>query len=195
MFELTEKEKEMRKRICLALDVPTVKKGLDLVAELSYFVGTFKINNLHHAAAREKIDIIEEIRNRGGSVFLDLKYHDTPQTVYNYGRDSAVPGVYVFNIHIEGEAMCKKAIEGARDGAEERGIQRPKVIGVTALTSLDDDDLAVQGLGIKYNNLVLKRTELAKKWGLDGVVCAASKAGDLEKRFGSDFTYVTPGIK
>lgn len=196
MAELTEKEQQARKRVCLALDVPTVKEGLFLVENLSDFVGTFKINSLHTAAAKQGINMIEEIRKKGGETFLDLKFHDTPQTVYNYSEEAAVPGVYMFNLHIAGgENMCKKAIEGARKGAESRGIDRPKVIGVTVLTSLSDEDLEAQGLGIKYDDLVRRRTELARKWGLDGVVGPANKAGALEKEFGSDFIYVTPGIK
>lgn len=196
MKELTEKEQQARKRVCLALDVPTVEKGLAMAGDLSGAVGTFKINSLHTAAHNEGTNIIEEIHKRGGETFLDLKFHDTPGTAFNYGREAAVPGVYVFNIHVAGgEAMCKKAIEGAREGAESRGIDCPKIIGITTLTSLDDEDLTTQGLGIKYDDLVRRRTELAKEWGLDGIVCAASKAGGLEKEFGSDFTYVTPGIK
>ncbi|MBR9691886.1 orotidine-5'-phosphate decarboxylase [Candidatus Woesearchaeota archaeon] len=195
-MELTEKEQEARDRVCLALDVPSVEKALGLVAELSDYVGTFKINSLHTAAENEGVNMIEEIRGKGGDTFLDLKFHDTPNTVYNYGREAAIPGVYVFNIHVAGgEEMCKKAVEGASEGAEYRGVDTPKVIGVTVLTSLGDEDLEAQGLGIKYDDLVRRRTELAKEWGLDGIVCAASKAGALEKEFGSDFTYVTPGIK
>jgi len=197
MTELTEKEQRARARICLALDVPTVPSGIALATELSDLVSIFKINNLHHLAAREEKDIIAEIVNQGGDVFLDLKYHDTPQTVYNYARDSTVLGVCMFNIHISGgETMCKKAIEGAYNEAVVKNLSRPKVIGVTELTSLNDEDLAIQGLGIKYDDLVLRRTELARKWGLDGVVCPANKAGELERRFGSDnFVYVTPGIE
>ena len=203
MIELTEKEQEARKRVCLALDVPTVRDALGLVEELSDYVGTFKINSLHTAAENEGINMVDEIKQRGGETFLDLKYHDTPNTVFNYGRESAIPGVYVFNIHIAGgEEMCKKAVEGAKAGALEYlmrsrriGFDRPKVIGVTVLTSLDDIDLETQGLKTTYDDLVKRRTALAKKWGLDGIVCAASKAGELEKEFGSDFLYVTPGIK
>lgn len=196
MVELTDKEQAARKRVCLALDVPTVQTGLDMAEELSDFVGTYKVNSLFDAAINEGIDIIGEIATRGGSTFKDLKYHDTPNTVFNYARDSAVPGVYVFNLHVAGgEEMCKKAMEGAYEGAQARGIERPKVIGVTVLTSLGDEDLKAQGLDVKYDYLVKKRTECAKEWGLDGVVCAASKAGGLEKEFGSDFLYITPGIK
>jgi len=199
-MKLTEKEQEARKRICLALDVPTVREALDLANELSNYVGSFKVGKeIHTAAGRECVDIVGRIyatnHEEKGNVFLDLKYHDTPNTVY--GASKAVgPGVSFFNIHVAGgEEMCKKAVEGAYEGAQVRGIEKPKVIGVTVLTSLDDDDLKTQNLGIGYDDLVMRRTELAKEWGLDGIVCPAKKAGELEKMFGSDFMYVTPGIK
>ena len=195
--ESNEKEKRARERMCLALDVPSVKEALILVSELSDYIGIFKVGKqLHTAAGNEGINIIKEIQERGGKVFLDLKLHDTPNTVYEAGKACAVPGVLIFNIHVSGgEEMCKKAIEGAKKGAENNKIKRPLVIGVTELTSLDDKDLLTQGLNINYDNLVTRRTYLAKLWGLDGVVCPASKAGELEREFGSDFIYVTPGIK
>ena len=202
MVELTKKEQQARERVCLALDVPTVEDALDMAGELAPYVGTFKVGKqLHTSAGNEGVNIIEEIRERGGSTFLDLKLHDTPNTVYQASKASCVPGVYVFNIHVAGgEAMCKEAVRGSYEavtapGAMQKGITAPRVIGVTVLTSLDDNDLATQGLGTKYDDLVKRRTELAREWGLQGIVCPASKAGDLEKEFGSDFTYVTPGIK
>jgi len=196
-MKLTEKEQQARERVCLALDVPTVQDALSMAEELAHYVGTFKVGKqLHTSAGNEGINIIKEVRKRGGNTFLDLKLHDTPNTVYQASKASAVPGVYVFNIHVAGgETMCKKAVEGAYEGAQVRHIDRPKVIGVTVLTSLDNWDLKVQGLRERYDDLVRRRTELAKEWGLDGVVCPASEAGGLEKEFGSDFTYVTPGIK
>jgi len=197
MIKLSKKEQKAKERVCLALDVPTVQKALDLTSELSDYVGTFKVGKqLHTAAGKQGINIIGEINDRGGNIFLDLKYHDTPGTVFDSGVEAATPGVYVFNIHVAGgEEMCKKAVEGAYEGAQINGVVRPKVIGVTVLTSLDDKDLETQHLGISYDDLVHRRTELAREWGLDGIVCAANKAGGLEKEFGSDFLYVTPGIK
>jgi orotidine-5'-phosphate decarboxylase len=138
----------------------------------------------------------------GAGVFLDLKFHDTPATVYGAARAAAVKGVYMFNLHISGnELMCRKALEGAIDGAKQNGIPRPKVIGVTELTSLNQKDLDEQygtdasGKSlVKYEDLVRRRTELARKWGLDGVVCPANQAGALEKEFG-EWLYVTPGVK
>ena len=205
-MKLTKKEQEARKRVCLALDVPTVREALSLANELSDYVGLFKVGKqLHTTAGTEPIDIIGRIyatnHERSGNVFLDLKLHDTPNTVYEASGACTVPGVSFFNIHIGGgEEMCKKALEGASKASQaqhflRKGILTPAVIGVTVLTSLDDDDLAVQGLGIKYDDLVRRRTELAREWGLAGIVCPANKAGALEKEFGSDFLYVTPGIK
>jgi len=196
MAELTEKEQLARKRVCLALDVPTVRDALGLVTELSDYVGTFKVGKqLHTAAGNKSVNIIEEILRRGGEAFLDLKLHDTPNTVYEASRACTVPGVYIFNVHIAGgKTMCRKAVEGAYEAALASGIEKPRVIGVTVLTSLSDEDLAVQNLGIDYDSLVMRRAELAVKWGLDGIVCPANKAGELERRFGSDFLYVTPGI-
>ena len=198
---LNEKEEKARERVCLALDVPTIREALGLASELSDLVGMFKAGKqLNTGACNEPVSIIGRIHatthEERGNVFVDLKYHDTPNTVYQASRAVAVPGVYMFNIHVAGgETMCKKAVEGAYEGAQANSIERPSVIGVTVLTSLDDKDLEVQGLNIKYDDLVMRRTELAREWGLDGVVCPANKAGELEKRFGSDFLYVTPGIK
>ncbi len=196
-YDLTPQEEAARQRVCLALDVQTLSEALGLVTELSDLVGTFKVGSvLHRATVNEGVNIVWEIHDRGGSTFLDLKYHDTPNTVYKSGIGSAVPGVYMFNIHIAGgEAMCRKAVEGAYEGARIRGIARPKVIGVTVLTSLSDEDLAAQHLSITIDELIKVRTELARKWGLDGVVCPANKAGKMERLFGSDLLYVTPGIE
>ncbi len=161
-------------------------------------VGMLKVGKeIHTAACNEGIPIVQVMSRYGSGVFLDLKLHDIPQTVYGAARAAAVQGVSMFNIHISGnEMMCKAALEGAIRGTEERGIERPKVIGVTVLTSLNQHDLDVQ-FGedkVKYDDWVRGNTHLAKDWGLDGVVCPASKAGALEKEFGP-WLYVTPGVK
>ncbi|HLC76608.1 MAG TPA: orotidine-5'-phosphate decarboxylase [archaeon] len=200
---LTQKEETARQRICLAVDTPTVADGLSLAMELAGNVGSFKIGKeLHTAACNAGVPIVARIYENSPykepNVFLDLKFHDTPQTVYGAAVAATVPGVRMFNVHVAGgEKMCRKAVEGAyRAGtsAEMKG-KVPYVIGVTVLTSLNDEDLAAQHLGIKYDDLVRRRTELAREWGLAGIVCPANKAGALEKEFGSDFLYVTPGIE
>lgn len=200
-FELNEKEQLARRRVCLALDVPTVDKALELANELGDLVGSFKVGKeLHTAACNQSIPIVEKIHknspDKSPNVFLDLKLHDTPGTVYGAAKACTVPGVYMFNLHIAGgEAMCRKAIDAVHDGAAEQHIPCPKVIGVTVLTSLNDADLAKEGLNVTYNQLVMRRAELAKEWGLDGIVCPANKAGFLEKTLGSSLLYITPGIE
>ncbi len=186
--QLTEREQRARERVYLALDgISYVNDAVDLAKELVHYVGAVKVGKeLHTLAGNHGRNIVEELKKNGMNSFLDLKFHDTPNTVYRASLESAVPGVNMFNLHIAGgEKMCKRAVDGAYDGAEKRRMEeRPKVIGVTVLTSLDDNDLITQGLGTGYDDLVRRRTELAREWGLDGVVCPANKAGRLEREFG-----------
>jgi orotidine-5'-phosphate decarboxylase len=201
MTILNEKEQQARKRVCFALDASTVNDALNLASELSPYVGVFKVGKeLHTSACNEGVPIFTRIFESYGikenNVFADLKLHDTPNTVGQAARALAIPGIKMYNIHISGgEKMCKAALEGSYSEASKKGLHLPYVIGVTELTSLDDNDLKEQGLGISYNDLVRRRTELARKWGLQGVVCPANRSGALEKEFGSDFLYVTPGIE
>jgi len=204
-YALLENEQRARKRTCLAVDVPRVSDAITLAKELSDLVDMMKVGKeIHTAACNEGIPIVSQMCQYGAGVFLDLKFHDTPQTVYGAARAAAFLGVYMFNLHISGgEAMCRRAVDGAIKGAEERGIPRPKVIGVTELTSLEQKDLDEQyGIDasgksvVKYEDIVMRRTELAIKWGLDGVVCPANQAGALQKSFpGWGGLYVTPGIE
>lgn len=188
-----------KERLCFALDVPAVQDALDFGKELGDLVGYFKVGKeLFIASANQGIPIVRELYADWGrpNVFLDLKLHDTPATVYAASRQCTQEGVYMFNIHIAGmENMCRKALEASYEGSAKNGIRRPQVIGVTELTSLNDDDLRIQGISHSYDSLVRRRTELAREWGLDGIVCPARSAGSLEKEFGSDFLYVTPGIE
>lgn len=191
-LELTPKEQIARGRVCLALDgIENVDEAFAMANDLKEYVGMVKVGKeLHLAAGNEGRNIVRELSRSGMHSFLDLKLHDTPATVEKASRQCAVPGVYMFNVHVAGgEAMCRKAVDAVRNMSG-----RPKVIGVTVLTSLDNNDLSTLGFGYQFDTLVKRNTELAQKWGLDGVVCPANKAGMLEKEFGSNFLYVTPGI-
>jgi orotidine-5'-phosphate decarboxylase len=209
MIQLNDKQIEARNRSCLALDVPTVNGAIILAETLAPYIGKFKIGKqLHTAAGMEAVNIVNQIYHQNISsepnIFLDLKLHDTPNTVYEAAKAGTVSGVYMMDVHIAGgEEMCKKALEGVREAASYQNIPIPRVIGVTVLTSLDDDDLEVvcgadkellQRGSITYDSLVKRRAEAGKKWGLDGIVCPASKASSMEKLFGSDWLYVTPGV-
>jgi orotidine-5'-phosphate decarboxylase len=198
---LTEAEERARRRVALALDFPTVEDAIRAAEDLGDRVGMFEVGiELHIASERKGGGIIRRLHSYspGGAanVLLDLKLLDTPQTVRKASFQSAIPGVSAFNIHVSGgEAMAHAALEGAEQGAGVYRIPRPKVIGITVLTSLDDSDLQQDGHGMKYEELVHHRTVLAKKWGLDGVVCPAKLAGAMEAEHGSDLLYVGLGIK
>ena len=197
MFNLNEKELEARERVCLAIDVPTTKEALGLMDKLYGLIGMAKIGKeLHTIAGNEGEDIIGLARTYDVGLFLDLKFHDTPNTVYGAAKAVVAPGVDMFNLHIaSGETACKKALEGAAEGAEYSGIKKPKVIGVTVLTSLGDEDCEAVGLQGPVNDLVMRRAEKAAEWGLDGIVCAAKDVVGIKANLPKDFLYVTPAIK
>jgi len=212
-YQLTSFEEEARKRVCIALDDPDEYR---LVAQdVRDLVGVFKVGKILHTVSEvNKWGVVQELHGYSPdypnpNIFLDLKLHDTPETVREAARRGVNRGVYMFDVHIAGgEAMCKAAIQGAREAIDDAtrearrynhlGVQPiplPKVIGVTELTSIDDNDLRIQGITSPYAELVLRRAELAREWGLDGIVCPANQAGELEKKFGSDWLYVTPGVQ
>jgi orotidine-5'-phosphate decarboxylase len=196
-YELTEKEEQARKRVCLALDFPSVEKALDVAEDLSDLVGMVKVGmELHTAAGSEGISIVKKLRDSGVNVFLDLKYHDTPNTVRGAAYRATVAGANIFNLHIAGgKEMMKAAMDGASTAAADLGIERPKVIGVTVLTSLDDEDFGGIGYQGPVRELVLKRAKLAVECGLDGIVCAAKDVVEIKDSLPDSFLYVTPGIK
>jgi orotidine-5'-phosphate decarboxylase len=195
-MKLTPQESLARKRVCIALDTDSVEQALGWTERLSPYAGSFKIGkSLHLTAGLEGRNIISEIAEVGGASFLDLKGHDTPDQIKKYAMAATIPGVYMFNIHIGSEDMTRAAVEGAREQSEKLGIKRPLVIGVTELTSLDDRDLNILGSRFSYDDSVLNKAKLALKYGLDGIVCPAKKAGGLEKIFGNELLFVTPGVK
>lgn len=194
-MQLTSHEQLARQRVCIALDTEDTNQALEWATRLSPYAGSFKIGkSLHLTAGLEKRNIIEEIAKVGGESFLDLKFHDTPDQVEKASRSATTPGVYMFNIHVANENMCKAAVYGAQDQALKLGIKKPLVIGVTELTSNDDKDLEILGSKLSYKESVLNKTNLAQKYGLDGIVCPAKIAGGLEMKF-NGLLYVTPGLK
>lgn len=193
---LSRKEQKAKARFCLAADVSATREAFAYADGFSDLIGMIKIGKgTNQAAVNEGVPLMRKIHQTSMDVFLDLKLKDTPDQVYGAAKQCTVPGVTMFNVHVDGgEEMCKMALKAAAEASAARGIPKPKVIGVTVLTSLDDDDLWEMGIPAKYEKQVLRMATLAKKWGLDGIVCGANQAGNLEKKFGP-WTYVTPGIK
>lgn len=192
---MDDKLQKARKRICVALDVDSIKEALELTDKLMPFAGIFKVGkSLHLRASLEKVDIISEIQNRGGLVFLDLKAHDTPDQIYRFSKEVARSGTFMFTIHIGSKEMNNAATKGTKDAAKELGIKAPLVIGVTELSSLDDKDLNRLGNRFSYDEALVHKAKIALEDGLDGLVCPASKV-PLLKEFEKDLLFVTPGIK
>lgn len=134
---------------------------------------------------------IEQWQGRGFEIFLDLKYHDIPHTVAAACRVAADLGVWMVNVHALGG---RRMLEAAREAIGE-GSERPLLIAVTVLTSMEDADLSELGLDVSTTDLALRLAEVSRDAGCDGVVCAATEAGPMRSRFGERFVLVTPGIR
>ena len=133
---LSTKEKDARKMVCLPLDGLTPQQAEERIKELSKYVGMFKINSLFTTMGPAAIEMIH---NHEADVFLDLKFHDIPNTVENYAYEATKHGVKLFNVHAGGGLeMMVAAKKGAEKAAEEFGIRKPEIYAVTVLTSLDD---------------------------------------------------------
>ncbi len=182
-------------RILLALDVDTEDKALEIVRELAGEVGGFKIGKELFTSTGPSV--VRSVSREGGNVFLDLKYHDIPNTVKGACRAAAGLGVFMLNVHAAGgSAMMQAAVEGSREGAEKGGGERPLVIAVTVLTSIDEPVLRNE-LRIPFAPLdqVVHFAVLAQENGADGVVCSPREIEAVRSACGNDFVIVTPGIR
>lgn len=185
----------VKDKIIVALDVPTKKEALAIVDELGDKVGAYKIGmQLYNACGPE---IIEEVTKRKGRIFLDLKFHDIPNTVASAARVAANLGVYMFNVHAcGGSTMMKAAADALKEEAAKLGVERPLLIAVTVLTSMNEEELQGEvGISRSLNEQVAAMAKLAKDCGLDGVVASAKEIKLIREACGDDFLIVTPGIR
>ncbi|TKF23780.1 orotidine-5'-phosphate decarboxylase [Vibrio genomosp. F6] len=137
-------------------------------------------------------DFVRELHKRGFSVFLDLKFHDIPNTCSKAVRAAAELGVWMVNVHASGG---ERMMTASREILEPYGKDRPLLIGVTVLTSMEQSDLAGIGLNVAPQEQVMRLARLTQRSGLDGVVCSAQEASLLKSDLGSNFKLVTPGIR
>ncbi|MBL4828942.1 MAG: orotidine-5'-phosphate decarboxylase [Aliivibrio sp.] len=137
-------------------------------------------------------DFVRELHKRGFSVFLDLKFHDIPNTCSKAVAAAAELGVWMVNVHASGG---ERMMTASREILEPYGKDRPLLIGVTVLTSMEQQDLAGIGLNVAPQEQVLRLAKLTNRCGLDGVVCSAHESALLKSEVGSDFKLVTPGIR
>lgn len=186
----------IKERLIVALDVDTFDQAKDLVDSLYPTVKLFKIGGQLFTAFGP--DAVKLVGAKGGRVFLDLKFHDIPHTVFcstSSGTScsfvptaTSQPPVFMMTVHTGGgEEMLKAAVEGAQTRATQLNINRPLIVGVTKLTSDKGETNTLE--------VVLEKARLAKKAGLDGVVCSAHEVAAVRKDCGKDFIIVTPGIR
>ena len=184
-----------KERLVLALDVEDFSSAENLVGLLKDYVGVFKVGS--QLFTSEGADIVSMIMQSGSKVFLDLKFHDIPNTVKGAAESATKLGVYMFNIHTSGGyEMMKAAADAARETSIKLGIKKPLVLGVTILTSIDQQALEREiGLNKTVKEQVVHLAKLAKSAGLDGVVASAQEIKEIRASCGEDFIILTPGIR
>jgi orotidine-5'-phosphate decarboxylase len=182
-------------RVIFALDVGDgIEEALSWVDRLKGHVGLFKVGK--ESFVRYGPGIIQLIHDRGGKVFLDLKFHDIPNTVARAAEAAFELGVAMFNVHaLGGSQMMRETVKGVLRLAGQSGRPSPVVLAVTVLTSLNDEDLKKMGFNWGVSETVLHLARMAQDAGISGVVASAEEAAAIRSACGSEFLIVTPGIR
>lgn len=182
-------------RLIVALDVSTERRARELVESLRGIVGMFKIGSQLFTEAGPKI--ISEITSSGNGVFLDLKFHDIPNTVSCAAIAATRLGVSIFNVHASGgREMMRRAADAVSEVAIKEGLKRPSVIAVTVLTSFDASMLSEVGIGSEPATQVRRLSLLAEASGMDGVVASPHEVRAVRSTVTrSGFLIVTPGVR
>lgn len=179
----------MNSPVIVALDFPSAELALALASRLSPQLCRLKVGK--ELFTRCGPSLVEHLQGMGFEVFLDLKFHDIPNTVAGAVRAAGELGVWMVNVHAGGG---RRMMEAAAESLAQLAT-RPLLIGVTVLTSMSQEDLAELGYSETPAERVLRLAELAASSGMDGVVCSAMEAPDLRREQGENFCLVTPGIR
>jgi orotidine-5'-phosphate decarboxylase len=178
-----------RDRLIVALDVSSAAQARQIVQSIGESAGTYKIGKQLFTA--EGPAIVRDLVSSGRKVFLDLKFHDIPNTVAAAVCEASKLGVSLLTVHASGGSkMLKAAVDAAAQSPA-----KPMVLAVTVLTSLSDDDLAEIGFGSNVITQVMTLGSLARKAGCGGLVASAREAPELRRELGNDFAIVTPGVR
>jgi len=182
-------------KLIIALDVPEHTQAIEIVERFKDYVEIFKVGPELFLYSGPKI--IEDINTKGKKVFLDLKFHDIPNTVAKAAIGATKLGIYMFNLHTSGGLeMMKRCRDSIIEVCLKENLDRPKILGVTVLTSISKEIL-LNELGIQYSlkTHVKHLSALALKAGLDGVIASAREALMIRNHCGKGFLIVTPGIR
>jgi orotidine-5'-phosphate decarboxylase len=184
-----------KERIIVALDVETADEARSIIAELKGEVGAFKIGLQLFTVAGPAF--VREVVDSGARVFLDLKFHDIPNTVAKASIEAAGLGVWMFNVHsLGGGEMMRRTAGEVSEACAKANLERPRIIGVTILTSSDQGTLNEIGIREEINSQVLNLAKLTAECGLDGVVASPREVTAIREKIGNrDFLIVTPGIR
>jgi orotidine-5'-phosphate decarboxylase len=181
-------------QLLVALDVESGARALQLAGQLRGLVGGFKVGK--RLFTLEGPAVVRALTERGDRVFLDLKFHDIPNTVATAVAAATSLGVWMVNVHASGgRRMMEAARDAAADAAARDGRIRPLVIGVTVLTSMNAEALAETGITAPLMDQVVRLARLAQEAGLDGVVASPQETQVIREACGPDFAIVTPGIR
>ena len=184
----------MRNPIIVALDVPKANEALELAEELGPFVGAFKIGK--QLFVSEGPDVVRKLKAKGAQIFLDLKFHDIPNTVAKAVQSAIDMGVDMLTVHTAGGSEMLVAAENAsNEKAKILGIDSPLILGVTVLTSMDDANLEELGIQEGTQGQVVRLAKLAASSGLRGLVCSPQEIKLLREELGDEIQLITPGIR
>jgi orotidine-5'-phosphate decarboxylase len=193
-LELVRSRGSMRERLVVALDVDSLNQVRSLVRRLAPEVGMFKVGKqLFTHAGPQAVRLIQEL---GGEIFLDLKFHDIPNTVAKAAIEATRLGVKMFNVHASGSlGMMRATVKEVRRVCRQERRRKPIMLAVTVLTSLNEDDLKRVGIGGEVADQVVRLALLTKEAGMDGVVASPHEVADIRAACGRRFVIVTPGIR
>ena len=185
---------EPRERLIFALDVEHFAEAQKLVGLLKGHVGLFKVGKQLFTHSGPKV--IDMIRNKGERVFLDLKFHDIPNTVAKAGEEATKLGSTMFTVHsMGGYQMMKGVVESSRNTAKQLNMPKPFILAVTILTSMDEAILEEVGIKTPLEEQVVRLATLAKRAGVSGVVASPREISLIRDHCESDFLIVTPGVR
>lgn len=190
-----KRPKSSKDRIVLALDVDTLEEVEQIVKELKDYVGFFKVGL--QLIASTGFDSIDIIKNNGGKVFLDSKFHDIPNTVAKASVNLLRKGVDFFNLHIQGGSkMISSTVKLTREYAKKNNLEQPTILGVTLLSSFGQKTLTEElNVNLNIDDYVTNLTKIAINSGINGVVASSIEAKEIRKTLNDDFIIMCPAVR